>query len=240
MAIVTTTTSYMDDDVVLEAYIAFDDALKGLRPAVLVNHAWGGRNDFVAEKAEKLAEMGYVGFALDMYGQGILGSNVDENAALMQPFMDDRTMLQKRVLSAYNTVRQLPWVDQNYIAAIGFCFGGLCVLDLARTGLDLKGVVSFHGLLSPPENIEQNTIKAKVLVFHGNDDPMVPVDNVLALQQELTSADADWQVHTFGQTMHAFTNPVANDPGFGTVYQADADRRSWQCMQNFLTEIFAD
>lgn len=239
MTITTSTIAYMDNDVVLEAYIAFDDAIKGQRPAVLVNHAWVGRDEFVAEKAIKLAELGYVGFALDMYGQGVRGASVDENAALMQPFIDDRTMLQKRILAAFHALRQLPWVDQKHIAAIGFCFGGLCVLDLARTGLDLKGVVSFHGLLSPPDNIEKKSIKAKVLVLHGNDDPMVPVENVIALQQELTAAGADWQVHTFGQTMHSFTNPVANDPGFGTVYQADADRRSWQLMQNFLSEIFA-
>ncbi len=239
MAIITSTVAYKDDDVVLEAYIAFDDAIKGMRPAVLVSHAWSGREGFVAEKARKLAEMGYVGFALDMYGQGIRGASVDENTALMQPFIDDRAMLQKRIVAAFYAVRQLPWVDQNHIAAIGFCFGGLCVLDLARSGLDLKGVVSFHGLLSPPENLEQKSIKAKVLVLHGNDDPMVPVDHVIALQQELTTAGVDWQIHTFGQTMHAFTNPVANDPEFGTVYQADADRRSWQLMQNFLSEIFA-
>jgi dienelactone hydrolase len=238
MTINTSTIAYMDNDVVLEAYIAFDDAIEGQRPAVLVAHAWGGRDEFAAEKAGKLAEMGYVGFALDMYGQGVRGSSIDQNSALMQPFMDDRVMLQKRILAAFYAVKQLPWVDQSHIAAIGFCFGGLCVLDLARSGLNLQGVVSFHGLLTPPESADKNSIKAKVLVLHGNDDPMVPVENVMALQQELTVAGADWQVHTFGQTMHAFTNPVANDPEFGTVYQTNADRRSWQYMQNFLTEIF--
>jgi len=112
-------------------------------------------------------------------------------------------------------------------------------LDFARSGADLRGVVSFHGLLIPPANISEPQIKAKVLVMHGHDDPMVPPEHVLALQTELTRAGADWQVHSYGHTMHAFTNPVANDPGFGTVYQADADRRSWQAMQNFFNEIFA-
>ena len=240
MAIITTTIAYYDGDVVLDAYIAYDDAVAGRRPAVLVSHAWAGRNEFVAEKAKKLAELGYVGFALDMYGKGVLGSNTDENAALMQPFMEDRAMLQQRITAALNTIKLLPWVDDSKIAAIGFCFGGLCVLDLARTGAEIKGVVSFHGLLGAPGNTDGNTISAKVLVLHGNDDPMAPVDQVNALQNELTSADVDWQVHIYGHTMHAFTNPEANDPDFGTVYQADADRRSWDAMKNFLEEIFID
>ena len=238
MAIVHTTTNYLDDDVVLEAFIAYDDSFEGKRPAVLICHAWGGRDEFVAEKAKKLAEMGYVGFALDIYGKGILGSGAEENAALMQPFMDDRAMLQKRIRAALSVVRLLSWVDDNKIAAIGFCFGGLCVLDLARTGANIQGVVSFHGLLGAPGNTEGNSIKAKVLVLHGSDDPMVPVEDVSALQKELSSAGADWQMHSYGNTMHAFTNPVANDPDFGTVYQPDADQRSWKSMENFLAEIF--
>ena len=120
---------------------------------------------------------------------------------------------------------------------MGFCFGGLCVLDLARTGAELKGVISFHGLFMPPGNIQGKRIKAKVLALHGHDDSMVPVDSVLALQEELTEAGADWQVHSYGNTVHAFTNPQANDPNFGTVFNASADRRSWQTMQNFLDEI---
>lgn len=238
MAIISNTVGYMDGDVQLEAFFAFDDALSGRRPAVLINHAWGGRDEFVAEKARKLAELGYVGFALDMYGKGILGSGPEENARLMQPFMADRALLQKRIQAALFAVRQLPWVDDSKIAAIGFCFGGLCVLDLARTGADIKGVVSFHGLLGAPGNTQGNAIKAKVLALHGHDDPMVSPEQVLAFEQEMTEAGADWQVHAYGHTMHAFTNPVANDPAFGTVYQADADRRSWQAMQNFLAELF--
>jgi dienelactone hydrolase len=240
MAIITTTIAYFDGDVVLDAFIAYDDAIEGRRPAVLVSHAWAGRNDFVAEKAKKLAQLGYVGFALDMYGKGILGNDIEENAALMQPFIDDRPMLQQRITAALNTVKLLPWVDDSKIAAIGFCFGGLCVLDLARTGADIKGVVSFHGLLGAPGNTQSNKILAKVLVLHGSDDPMVPVDQLLALQNEMTAAKVDWQVHSYGHTMHAFTNPEANDPDFGTVYQPDADRRSWIAMKNFLQEIFSD
>ncbi|MDP2903821.1 MAG: dienelactone hydrolase family protein [Methylovulum sp.] len=239
MAIISNTVGYLDNGVLLEAFFAFDDAFSNRRPAVLINHAWGGRDAFVEEKAKQMAGLGYVGFAVDMYGKGILGTTPEENAALMQPFMNDRVMLQQRITSALAAVKLLPWVDDTNCAAIGYCFGGLCVLDLARTGADVKGVVSFHGLFGAPDNLKGQPIKAKVLALHGHDDPMVPVEQVIAFEKEMTEAGADWQLHAFGHTMHAFTNPVANNPGFGTVYQADADRRSWLAMKNFLAEIFA-
>jgi dienelactone hydrolase len=239
MAIVSNTISYMDGDVVLEAFFAFDDAISARRPAVLVSHAWAGRDEFTNDKAIKLAELGYVGFALDMYGKGIVGTNPEENSRLMQPFIADRALLQKRIKAALLAVKLLPWVDDSKIAAMGFCFGGLCVLDLARTGIDIKGVASFHGLLNAADNIHDTPIKAKVLAMHGYDDPMVKPDQLTAFQDEMTKAGADWQVHSYGQTVHAFTNPVANDPSFGTVYKLEADRRSWLALQNFLTEIFA-
>jgi dienelactone hydrolase len=240
MAIVFNTVGYLDEGVLLEAFFAYDDTTEDRRPGVLIGHAWGGRNEFVAEKAIKIAELGYVGFAIDMYGKGILGSGIEENAKLMQPFMDDRTMLQRRIHAALSALKLMPWVYDQKIAAIGYCFGGLCVLDLARAGADIKGAVSFHGLLNAPENSGGNKIAAKILALHGYDDPMNPVEQVNAFQEELTKAGADWQLHSYGNTLHAFTNPVANDPDFGTVYQPDADRRSWLVMENFLAEIFAD
>jgi dienelactone hydrolase len=239
MAIVSNTVGYLDGDVLLEAFFAYEDSFSGRRPAVLINHTWAGRGEFVAEKAKKIAALGYVGFAVDMYGKGVLGSSPEENAKLMQPFMDDRIMLQKRMGVALYAVKLLPWVDDSKIAAIGFCFGGLCSLDLARTGADLKGVVSFHGLLGAPGNTQGIAIKANILALHGHDDPLGPVEQVLTFEQEMTKAGADWQLHTFGNTMHAFTNPAVNDPDSGMVYQPDADRRSWLAMENFLTEIFA-
>lgn len=239
MAIITNTVNYLDGETLLEGYFAFDDSISGRRPVVMVSHAWGGKDSFVANKAEKLAELGYLGFALDMYGKGVLGSSIEENSQLMQPFMDDRAMLQRRILAAFAVVKRLPWVDDSKIAAIGFCFGGLCVLDLARTGANLKGVVSFHGLLVAPSNLENSVINAKVLALHGHEDPMNTPEQVLAFEQEMTAGGADWQLHTYGNTMHAFTNPVANNPDFGTVYQATADHRSWLAMQNFLTEVFS-
>ena len=237
MAIISNTVGYLDGDVLLEAFFAFDDSLSGRRPAVLINHTWAGRDDFVAEKAKKLAALGYVGFAVDMYGKGVLGSDAEENAKLMQPFMQDRQLIKKRMMAALYAVKLMPWVDDSRIAAIGFCFGGLCSLDLARAGADLKGVVSFHGLLGALDD-NSHPIKAKILALHGHDDPMVPVEQVISFEKEMTKAGADWQLHTFGNTQHAFTNPLANNPDFGTVYQPEADKRSWILMENFLAEIF--
>jgi dienelactone hydrolase len=227
---------YRDGDVLLEGYYAFEDAVAGKRPVVLVAHDWSGRNLFAEKKAEKLAELGYVGFALDMYGKGILGKTKDEKMALISPFMQDRRQVARRMLSAFNTVRQLEQSDPHRVGAIGFCFGGLCVLDLARSSADVRGVVSFHGLLSAPPHPLAHTIRAKILVLHGHDDPMAPPAQVAEFQKEMTAAKADWQTLVYGNTLHAFTNPEANDPRFGTVYNAIADCRSWTAMKSFFKE----
>lgn len=238
MAIISNTVTYLDGDTVLEGFFAYDDSIDGQRPTVMINHAWLGRNDFIDDKAIKLAELGYFAFAVDMYGQGILGTSKEEGAQLMQPFMDDRSLVLHRMKASLSTLKLMPWVDESKIAAIGFCFGGLCVLDLARSGEDIKAVISFHGLLFAPESGKTNKIKSKILVLHGHDDPMNPIEQVNTLQQELSQADADWQLHSYGNTLHAFTNPTANDPEFGTVYHPDADKRSWVSMRNFLDEVF--
>ena len=238
MSIRTRTIDYQDGDTELQGYLAWDDASDGKRPGVMVSHAWRGRTDFENVKAEELAKLGYVGFALDLYGKGVQGDSVEENSALMQPFLDDREMLQKRLQGSLDVLGSQDEVDASRLGAIGFCFGGLCVLDLARVGADLNGVVSFHGLFGSPGNTAENKIKARILVLHGWDDPMATPDQVVTLGEELTGMGADWQIHGYGNTMHAFTNPDANDPDFGTVYQPDADRRSWNAMQNFLSEIF--
>jgi len=218
--------------------MAWDDSAHDPRPGVLVSHAWGGRGEYEEHRAELLAELGYVGFALDLYGKGVRGTSKEENAALMQPLLDDRGMLQRRMQLALEQLRGQKEVDSARVAAMGYCFGGLCVLDLARTGADVAGVASFHGLFGQPGNTPGNRISARVLVMHGWDDPMATPDQVLGLADELTSMGADWQIHAYGSTMHAFTNPDANDPDFGTVYSATADRRSWQSLQLFLAEIF--
>ena len=227
---------YEHEGSVLEGFIAYKDSATP-SPGVLISHAWGGSGEFEFAKARALAELGFVGFAMDLYGKGIRGSNPEENAKLMQPFLEDRELLQARMIASLETLRSIPEVDSNCIAAMGFCFGGLCVLDLARTGEDIRGVISLHGFFTPPDNTEGNKIKAKILVLHGNDDPMVPAEAVPALGQELTDAGADWQIYVYGNTKHAFTNPNANDHDRGTVYNPDADRRSWQATLNFLDEV---
>lgn len=230
---------YRDGDTVLEAYIAYDDEISGERPCVLVAHDWSGRRAYASAGAEKMAELGYVGFALDIYGKGVLGKDGDAegNAALMTPFMEDRALLRRRMLAALDAARQLSEVDSSNVAAMGYCFGGLAVLELARAGADVKGVASVHGLFGRG-SVPNQRIQAKVLCLHGHDDPMVPPDQVLALQTELTEAKVDWQVHVYGGTMHAFTNPAANNPDFGTVYCPTATRRAEQALANFFQELF--
>ncbi len=222
-----------------EGYLAMDDAVAGPRPALLIAPTWAGRGEFEESKARRLAEAGYIALALDMYGDGIRGSGPEENAALMTPLLADRADLQARINAGLAAAAALEEVDATRIAAIGYCFGGLCVLDLARSGADVRGVVSLHGLFTPADNLPAPSISSKVLCLHGYDDPMAPPDSVLALASELTAAGADWQIHAYGNTLHAFTNPAADDPAGGTVYSPIADRRSWQAVENFLDEVLA-
>ncbi len=229
---------YRDGDVLLEGFYAYDDKLTEKRPAVLVAHDWSGKNEFACHKAEKLAELGYVGFALDMFGKGVSGKTKEEKTALITPFMQDRGKLQQRILAAFDTVKKLDTVATSHIGAIGFCFGGLCVLDLARCGAEVQGVVSFHGLLNAPDNIANPVITSKVLVLHGFDDPMVTSDQVIKFGEEMTDAKVDWELNIYGNAMHAFTNPQANDPAFGTLYEKKADARSWIAMREFFKEAF--
>lgn len=228
---------YKDGNTTFEAYVALPATEAGRRPAVLVSHAWAGRSEFECEKADRLAALGYVGVAIDNYGKGILGRDNAENSALMMPLVQDRTLLRRRLLAGLAAVKGIAMVDNTRIAAIGFCFGGLCVLDLARSGADLRGVVSFHGLFAP-STIPNAPITAKVLALHGHDDPLVPPAAVLALQQELTAGGADWQVHAYGNTSHAFTNPAANDAANGMQYNTLASRRAWRSLEDFLAEVF--
>ncbi|MDI1352261.1 MAG: dienelactone hydrolase family protein, partial [bacterium] len=226
------------DETELLGFLAYDDKSDKKMPAILVAPDWSGKNEFACNKAKILADMGYLGFALDMYGQGRIGSTVDEKKALMEPLINDRAFLRDRVRSAYDAVLAMPQVDKNHIAIIGFCFGGLCALDLARSGADLKGAVSFHGLLNKPEPLKVENIKAKILVLHGYEDPSVSPEQVNLFCQEMQDADVDWQIHMYGQVQHAFTNPQAHDVQAGLVYNPLAAKRSWQAMSNFFQEIF--
>lgn len=237
MSIATRLINYSHNGTELEAYFACEEGSHGQRPAILIAHMWGGRVPFVEQKAEQLAGLGYAAMALDMYGKDVRGSTVEECSALMTPFMEDRPLLQSRMKAGLDTLRAQAEVDPDRVVAMGYCFGGLCVLDLARSGANIQGAVSFHGLLGAPGNTGGTTIKPKVLVLHGDKDPMAGPDDVSALREELTAAGADWQIHLYGEAMHAFTNPAANDHNLGTVYNESADKRSWQTFVNFLAEV---
>ncbi len=239
MTIQTEIVEYTHDGKTFEGLKAWDDSMSGPRPAVLVAHAWKGRSEVDDENAKRLAELGYVGFALDLFGKGVQGQSVEENQKLIQPFLEDRGMLQDQMKTVLELARSIEDVDSRRVAAIGFCFGGLSVLDLARTGADLQGVVSFHGLFDQPDAGKAEKITAPVLILHGWDDPMAQPDDLKALADELDAAHCDWRVHAYGGTKHAFTNPNANDSDLGTVYNEKSARLAWRAMKEFLEDIFA-
>jgi dienelactone hydrolase len=231
--------SYQDENGnIFQGQLVYDANNKSPRPAVLVVPDWSGCNHFAREKARYLASLGYTGFAIDLYGEGKLADSREEKMQAIQPLMANRLLIQQRMHAALDALKALPIVDHANIGAIGFCFGGLCALDLARSGANIKGVVSFHGLLNPPDNLPKLNIHAKILALHGYDDPMVTPDQVNAFAAEMTQAKADWQVHLYGNTKHAFTNPEANDSAFGTVYKDLANHRAFISMKNFFAEVF--
>ena len=229
---------YRVDDRLFEGQLCWDDATDGPRPGVLVAHTIRGRTDFEDGKAEALAGLGYTALAIDLYGVESRGADIDVMRGHMDALKADRPGLQAHLLGWLGLLREQAETDEARVGAIGFCFGGLCVLDLARTGADVSGVASFHGIFTPPGNTEANRIQAKVLALHGWNDPLAQPGDVVALGEEPTSMGADWQIHAYGNTLHAFTNPAANDNEAGTVYNANADRRSWTAMKDFFEEVF--
>ena len=234
MTVTTKTVDYEQGGQTYEGFLAMPAIAP--KAVVIVAHAWGGQSDFEREKAELLASWGYAGFALDVYGKGKRGETTEECQALMEPLASNRPALQNRLEHSLAVAKAES--GASAAAAIGFCFGGLSVLDMARTNMDLDGVVSFHGLLGAPGNTDGDKIKPKVLTLHGWDDPMATPEDVLAFSQEMSTAKADWQLHAYGDTMHAFTNPDAQNPDFGTQYNANADRRSFAACKDFLGELF--
>ena len=227
--------TYQSGDNSFEGFLAQPEG--DSNPCVLIAHTWAGRDAFVEEKAKLLTELGYAAFAIDMYGDGKIGTSNEENAGMMQPLLDDREELARRALASLDAVSKIDSIDASKIVIMGYCFGGLVAMDLARTGVDIKGAVSFHGFLAGPEN-STNEIKAKILALHGDSDPMVGQDQIESFRQEMTSKKVDWQLHVFGGAMHSFTNPEANDPDFGAVYSKNADERSWKIFTDFLMELF--
>jgi dienelactone hydrolase len=237
MAIRERLIEYRDGSTLLEGFFCHDDSRPGPQPALMISHDWSGRGEFSERKARRLAWHGFATFALDMFGKGKRGTTTEECSALITPFVQDRALLARRITAALTTVKELPEVDARRVGAMGFCFGGMCVLDLARSGADLRGVVSVHGLLKPTGLPAQGKVRAKVLMLHGYDDPMAPPEDVLAIGKEFSAAGADWQLHAYGNTKHAFTNPQAHDAALGLKYDEAADRRSWHSLLQFFDEV---
>ena len=237
MNITTKPIEYFDGKQKCIGYVAWDESLASARPCVLISHAWGGLDDFAQQQAVQMAALGYVGFALDNYGDGARPESVDDKMALMGPLKEDRKALLARIKAGMKAAAGMDEVDADHMAMIGFCFGGLCTLDLARSGADIKAAVSFHGLLDAPD-LPKKKIKAKVLVAHGWDDPMADPDSVLALGKELTQAKCDWQIMAHGQTTHAFTVPNADDEKLGLKYNEASATRSWNAAFSLLDEVF--
>ncbi len=237
-ALHTETVAYKDGEVELEGFLAYDDAREGKLPGVLVFHEWKGLNEYAKKRATMLAQLGYVAFAADMYGKGVKAETHEEAAKLSSLYKEDRSLMRNRAKAALDFLASYERVNSDHIAAMGYCFGGTTVLEMARAGFGLKGVVSFHGALDTPIPANPGDIKAKVLVFHGADDEFVNA-HVPAFMEEMKKSGADWQFVSFGGAVHSFTVPEAgNDPSKGMAYNKAADHRSWQTTKMFFDEIF--
>lgn len=230
---------YKQGSTVLEGYLAYDTAnATGKHPGIVVVHDWMGMGPFTKDRAEQLAKMGYVAFAADIYGKKLRPKDPKEAGEAAGKFKSDRGLLRKRAQAALDVLKKQSNVDAGKLGVMGYCFGGTTALELARSGADLKAVVSFHGGLDTPNPADAKKIKGKVLVMHGADDPFVPADQVKAFEDEMRAGGIDWELIKYSKAVHAFAVPGAgNDPSKGAAYNAEADKRSWQAMQNFLTEV---
>jgi dienelactone hydrolase len=227
----------------LQGYLAWDDAVDGPRPGVLVVHEWWGQNEYARERARMLAELGYTALALDMYGLGKTADHPKEAQAFMQAVLAQQGAAEQRFLAAKTLLEQQPQVDAARIAAIGYCFGGAVVLEMARRGVELAAGVSFHGSLGTENPARPGEIQTPLLVLNGADDPLVPPEQVAALEREMRAADAEFRIVNYPGAVHSFTNPRADEVGkkfaMPLAYHPEADRQSWQEMQRFLEAAFA-
>ena len=238
-AIKTQTVEYKQGNATLEGFLAYDDALPGKRPGILVAHAWKGLDDFTRAETTKLAQMGYVAFALDIYGKGIRPTAMEECAKISGSYKADRALLRARAQAGLDQLTKNKNVDPNKIGAIGFCFGGTTVLELARSGAPVKGTVTFHGGLSTPTPQDAANIKGKVLALHGGDDPFVKKEEVDAFVQEMKQGKVDWQLNQYSGAVHGFMEPGnGNDNSKGLAYNEQAATRAWKAMSDFFDEIF--
>ena len=229
---------YKDGETVMEGYLAYDESIKGNRPAVLVVHEWMGITDYIKQRCVQLAKMGYIAFAPDIYGKGNRPTNPQEAGAQAKKYKTDRKLMRQRVNAGLTCLQKQQNVDINKIAAIGYCFGGTAALELARSGANIAGVVSFHGGLDNPSPQDAKNIKAKVLICHGALDPNVPQEQVNAFLKEMNDAKTDYQFIAYSGAVHAFTNPNAgNDITKGAAYNEVADKRSWEAMKQFFNEV---
>jgi dienelactone hydrolase len=228
---------YKEGDTVCEGLLVYDDMFQGKRPGILVAHQWKGLTDYEKMRAELLAMRGYVALCSDVYGKGVRADNPNDAAALAGKYKSDRRLLRARINAALEFLRKQERVNPQLLGAIGYCFGGTTVLELARSGADIKGVVSFHGGLGSPTPADAKKIKCKVLALHGADDPFVPAEEVQAFEKEMRDAKVDWQLVAYGNAVHSFTDRSAgNDASKGAAYNAAADLRSWREMKMFLDE----
>lgn len=234
---------YKAGDAIFKGYLAVDNAIKGKRPAVLVVHEWWGHNDYARKRATMLAELGYVALAVDMYGEGKNTAHPKEAGEWASQVTKNAELSEARFLAAVNFLKQQETVDAEKLAAIGYCFGGGVVLTMARRGMDLKGVASFHGNLSTNQPATAGGVKAKILAFHGNADAMIPPDVVAGFKQEMQSAKADLEFIGYPNVKHSFTNPeadkIAKEYDLPLAYDEKADKDSWLKLQEFLKRIFA-
>jgi dienelactone hydrolase len=233
---------YSEGVVEFLGYLAFDETARDRRPGVLVIHEGLGLGEHIMERARRIAKLGYVVFAADMFGGRRQISDLREMSKLLTDLRNDLPTLRARGRAALATLASLPQVDATRLAAVGFCFGGSVALELARDGADLKAVVSLHGILSTKAPAETDKVRASVLICTGADDPLAPPDQVAAFQNEMREASVqDWQVISYGNTFHAFTNPAAGPSTMqGTLYSEQADRRSWVAVTNFLEELLSN
>lgn len=233
------TVEYKQGEAVLEGFLSYDT--KGLkkRPAVIIVHNWNGISKDEMKRATQVAKLGYVAFAADIYGKGIRPTTSDEAGALASSYKKNIPLMRDRIKAAYNEVLKMPNVDPKRIAVMGYCFGGTVALELARSGADILGVVSFHGGLATPDPTDAKNIKGRVLVLHGADDPYVGEKEVLAFQKEMRDAKVDWEMVYYGNAVHAFTEEsLPQNNSAGSAYNPRADQRSWKAMKEFFAEIF--
>jgi dienelactone hydrolase len=239
-AVTTSSVEYRQGDAVCEGYLAYDDALPIQLPGVLVVHDWMGIAPFTRGVCERLAQMGYVAFAADIYGKGVRPADAAEAAKTAGIYRADPALMRARALAGLAALLASGRADPARIAVIGYCFGGGVALELARSGAPVAGTVVFHGALATASPAKPGDIKGPVLVLHGADDPNVPAEQVAAFEKEMRDAKVDWQLVKYGNAVHAFTLPAAgNDNSKGAAYNANADRRSWQAMKAFFAEVLA-